>query len=115
MTEPSEQPHQPDEHEPPEFDIEAARARYRRTMRGPLVRMLFALTFLVLLCSWIFAGVAAWASDVEGLPDHDLTVGKPLCVDCHTRQLNDAPAFNHRFAPTCGFCHRQSLPQPTGR
>ena len=40
------------------------------------------------------------------------------CKDCHTQRINQAPAFNHAYAPTCGFCHVQGLPSvapATGR
>lgn len=95
---------------PPAFDIEAARARYRRMMRGRPMRTLGVLTILVILVSWMFGIAAAFAPDVERLPGHDITVNRAACISCHVRQIEQAPPMNHPSAPTCGFCHMQGLP-----
>jgi hypothetical protein len=102
----------PSEPEAPAFDKEAARQRYRATMRGPLMRLLFGLLALVILVSWGLGVAAAIAPDVERLPGHDLTVAPRQCVACHSQRLDGAPAMPHLAFPTCGFCHRQSPPTP---
>jgi hypothetical protein len=106
---------QPAPDEPPQFDIEAARARYRRLMRSWPMRMMYLLLILTILFSWAFALASAFASDVEHLPGHDITVPVRDCVWCHTEgaAVHSAPPMNHLSAPTCGFCHRQSLPDET--
>jgi hypothetical protein len=95
---------------PPAFDIEAARARYRRTMRGRPMRALGVFTILVILLSWAFGIAAAYAPDVDRLPGHDVTVQRAACLNCHVRQIEPAPPMNHPSAPSCGFCHMQGLP-----
>lgn len=95
---------------PAAFDKTAARARYRALMRSAPMRFLFALTALVIVVTWIFGIGAAFAPDVKALPDHDITVAVAACKTCHTQTINNAPAFNHAFAPTCGFCHQQGPP-----
>jgi hypothetical protein len=97
---------------PPPFDKEAARRRYRATMRGPLMRWLMALLALIILASWGFGIAAAIATDVERLPGHDQTVPPRQCVACHSQPSNGAPALPHPVFPSCGFCHRQSPPTP---
>ncbi len=97
--------------QPPAFDVEAARARYRRMMRGRPMRALGVFTILVILVSWAFGVAAAVAPDVEQLPGHDITVQRPACISCHVRQIEPGtPPMNHPAAPTCGFCHMQGLP-----
>ena len=98
--------------EPPAFDKEAARRRYRATMRGPRMRLLYALLALVILASWGFGLAAVFAKDVERLPGHDLAVLPRQCLACHTQRLDAAPPMPHIAFPTCGFCHRQSPPTP---
>ncbi len=107
------QPSQPTPDEPPQFDIEAARARYRRMMRSWPMRVTYMLLILVILFSWSFALASAFASDVEHLPNHDVTVPTPNCISCHTSAAStyNAPPMNHPATPTCGFCHRQAVPQ----
>ena len=95
---------------PPTFDIKAARARYRRTMRGRPMRALGIFTIVVILLSWAFGVAAAYGPDVERLPGHDLTVARDGCITCHVRQVEAAPPMNHPSAPTCGYCHLQGLP-----
>jgi hypothetical protein len=97
---------------PPPFDKEAARRRYRATMRGPFMRWMYALLALVILVAWGFGIAAAFADDVENLPEHDLSVLPRQCVACHSQRLEDAPALPHPVFPTCGFCHRQAAPTP---
>ena len=100
--------------EPPAFDIEAARARYRRMMRSRPMRALGIFTILVILVSWAFGVAAAVAPDVEGLPGHDLTVQRPACINCHVRQIEPGtPPMNHPAVPTCGLCHMLGLPAAT--
>jgi hypothetical protein len=106
-------PGQAAESELPLFDKEAARQRYRATMRGPRMRLLYALLALVILISWGFGVAAVLASDVERLPGHDFGVPPRQCITCHTQQLDGAPAMPHVAFPTCGFCHRQSPPTST--
>ncbi len=96
--------------DPPAFDIEAARARYRRTMRGRPMRALGIFTILMILVSLAFGVAAAFAPDVERLPGHDITVTREACINCHVRQIEPAPPMSHPSAPTCGFCHLQGLP-----
>jgi hypothetical protein len=97
---------------PPVFDKEAARRRYRATMRSPQMRLLYALLALVILVSWGFGIAAVLAADVERLPGHDFSVPPRQCLACHTQRLEGAPAMPHIALPTCGFCHRQSPPAP---
>ena len=95
----------------PDFDKQAARQRYRATMRSPFMRSLYFLLILVILAAWGIGIAAALAPDVERLPGHDLTVPPRQCVACHTQGIGGAPAIPHMSLPTCGFCHRQSAPQ----
>jgi hypothetical protein len=97
---------------PSAFDKEAARRRYRATMRSPLMRAMYILLALVLLASWGLGVVAAIARDVERLPGHDFRVPPHECVACHTQRLDNAPAMPHAAFPSCGFCHRQGPPPP---
>src|SRR3712207_5505511 len=103
---------QPTPDEPPQFDIEAARVRYRRLMRSWPMRMMYIILILVILFSWAFALAAAFAPDIQALPGHDVSVPVQKCFACHTEgaSANNAPPMNHPSAPTCGFCHRQGLP-----
>jgi hypothetical protein len=112
----------------PTFDRAAARARYRATMRGPLMRSMYVLLGVVLLVSWAIGIASVLAKDVEGLPGHDLTVPPARCLACHATAggadsqsapapqvpevagLLPAPPMPHLATPTCGFCHRQSPP-----
>ncbi len=94
----------------PTFDKEAARARYRALMRSWPMRLMFIVTGLVLVMTWVLAFGSAYAPNVEKLPGHDITVGVAECKGCHNSGLNSAPRYNHAYAPTCGFCHRQGLP-----
>jgi hypothetical protein len=103
-------PDQANQPEPPAFDKEAARRRYRATMRSPRMRLLYALLALVILVSWGFGFAAVFATDVERLPGHDLSVVPRQCLTCHTQRLDNVPAMPHVAFPTCGFCHRQSPP-----
>src|SRR5262245_21228514 len=98
--------------DPPAFDKEAARQRYRATMRSPRMRLLYALLALVILLSWGFGAAAVFATDLERLPGHELGVLPRQCLACHTQRLGGAPAMPHVAFPTCGFCHRQSPPVP---
>ena len=109
LPEAPQDPQEPD-HTPPAFDKEAARKRYRAMMRSRPMRLMYAITGLVLLATWVLAFGSAFAPNVETLPGHDITVGVAQCRNCHNTGLNNAPTYNHAFAPTCGFCHRQSLP-----
>jgi hypothetical protein len=95
---------------PPAFDKEAARRRYRATMRSPLMRSLYVLLALVILTTWGLGIAAAIATDVERLPGHDLSVPPSRCVACHTQRTDSAPVMPHITFPTCGFCHRQGPP-----
>ena len=52
----------------PAFDKEAARRRYRATMRGPFMRSLYVLLALVILAAWGLGIGAVFARDVEHLP-----------------------------------------------
>jgi len=103
---------QPGEQAPPTFDKQAARARYRATMRSPLMRWLYALLALVILASWGIGIAAAIAPDVERLPGHDLSVTPRRCIACHAQPADGAPAMPHMAFPSCGFCHRQLAPTP---
>src|SRR5262245_2103985 len=96
----------------PPFDKQAARQRYRATMRSPQMRLLYALLALVILASWGLGIAAALAADVERLPGHELGVLPRQCLACHAQRLDGAPAMPHVAFPTCGFCHRQSSPTP---
>lgn len=98
---------------PPAFDKAAARQRYRATMRGPVMRALFIILALVILTTWGLGIAAAIAPDVEGHPGHDLLVPPRQCIACHTQPGSSAPPMPHIAVPSCGFCHRQSLPTPT--
>lgn len=110
MSDPREpSPEQPDA-APPPFDKEAARARYRKLMRSTPMRLLYALTIVVILMTWVLGIAAAFAPDVKKLPGHDITVSVPACKQCHNAGINNAPRFNHNYAPSCGFCHQQSPP-----
>jgi len=102
--------------EQPAWDRQAARARYRRFMRSWPMRLSYAVLVLVLLFAWGWGIAAAFAPDVESLPGHDITVPTNTCVTCHTvgAQAAGAPVMNHPQAPSCGFCHRQSLPPGVG-
>jgi hypothetical protein len=112
-TPPPTQPVDPDA--PPPFDIEAARARYRKLMRSWPMRLIYLLLVVVILFAWFWAGAAAFASSVENLPGHDITVPTQNCIACHTEDAaaNNAPPMNHPAAPSCGFCHRQGPPPQT--
>lgn len=102
--------------EEPVWDREAARARYRRLMRSWPMRLTYVLVALVILFSWAWGIAAALGPDVEHLPGHDITVPPSACITCHTTDAAtfNAPLMNHPAAPSCGFCHRQGLPGPTG-
>lgn len=95
---------------PPPFDVEAARARYRRMMRGRPMRALGLFTIVVVLLSWTYGVAAVFAPDVERLPGHDWTVGRDACLACHREPAGEAPPMNHLSAPSCGFCHLQGPP-----
>jgi len=101
---------------PPPFDREAARARYKKFMRSWPMRTMYLVLVLTILFAWGWAGAAAFAPSVERLPDHDISVPTQACVSCHTdgAVANNAPPMNHPVAPSCGFCHRQSVPTLTG-
>jgi hypothetical protein len=109
-----DKPSAPDSEAPerPAFDKEAARRRYRATMRGPFMRTMYVLLGLVLLVSWGFGIAAAIASDVERLPGHDLAVPPQRCVACHAQPADAAPPMPHVAFPSCGFCHRQGALAP---
>jgi hypothetical protein len=96
--------------EPPVFDKEAARRRYRATMRGPFMRSMYLLLALIILAAWGFGIAAAFAKDVERLPNHEITVPPSRCIVCHTQRTDNAPAIPHLTLPSCGFCHRQGPP-----
>lgn len=100
---------------PPVFDKVAARARYRKLMRSWPMRLMYALTAFAILAAWGLGIGSAFAPDVEKLQGHDITVSAAQCKTCHNSGLNKAPAYNHSYAPTCGFCHRQGLPIPSSR
>ena len=95
---------------PPAFDKEAARRRYRAMMRGPFMRSMYVLLALVILAAWGLGIGAALARDVEHRPNHDLSVPPSRCVACHTQPATRAPQMPHIAFPSCGFCHRQSPP-----
>jgi hypothetical protein len=111
VTEPPVSEPAPEPPTPPAFDKQAARQRYRATMRSPFMRSLYVLLVLIILLAWAFGAAAALAPDVERLPGHDLTVPPRQCVACHTQGTGGAPPITHPTFPTCGFCHRQSPPQ----
>ena len=92
----------------PAFDREAARRRYRATMRGPFMRSMYVMLAIVVLLAWGLGIAAVFAKDIERLPDHDLAVPPSRCVACHTQRLEDAPPMPHIAFPSCGFCHRQA-------
>lgn len=94
--------------ERPAFDKEAARQRYRATMRGPFMRTMNLLLILILLISWGFGIAAVFGKDVERLPDHGVNVPPSRCVVCHTQAGSAAPPMPHVAFPSCGFCHRQA-------
>ena len=96
--------------DPPAFDKEAARRRYRAMMRGRFMRSMYLLLALVILTAWGLGIAAAFAKDVERLPNHDITVPPSRCVACHTQRTDRAPAMPHMAFPSCGFCHRQGPP-----
>ncbi|MCG8346359.1 MAG: hypothetical protein MI924_01080 [Chloroflexales bacterium] len=98
--------------EAPQFDIEAARLRYRRMMRGRIMKTLYAITGVVILFAWGLGIAAMFSSSVEGLPNHDISVPPQQCIACHSQPTNNAPVMSHPAMPTCGFCHRQSFPEP---
>ncbi len=99
---------------PPAFDKEAARRRYRATMRGPFMRTMNVTLALIILVAWGFGVAAVFAPDVENLPGHDITVPPSRCVTCHTEGTNNAPPMPHVAFPSCGFCHRQgAMPAPS--
>lgn len=104
-----------DPQEEPKWDIEAARARYRRQMRGRPMRLLGVFTVVVILLSWAFAVAAAYGPDVTELPGHDITVRPETCIGCHARQSTEAPPMPHPAAPSCGFCHLQAVPTVTSQ
>lgn len=93
---------------PPAFDKEAARRRYRATMRGPFMRSMNILLAVILLVAWGFGIAAVYAKDIERLPNHGLSVAPSRCIACHTEQQAGAPPMPHLAFPSCGFCHRQS-------
>ncbi len=97
----------------PVWDREAARARYRRLMRSWPMRVTYVLVALVILFSWAWGIAAALGPDVEHLPGHDITVPPSACITCHTQEpgIYTAPVMPHPAAPSCGFCHRQGLPE----
>jgi hypothetical protein len=97
----------PDTVAAPAFDKEAARRRYRATMRGPYMRSLYVLLALVILAAWGLGIGAVFARDVERLPGHGLSVAPSRCVSCHAAPSANTPAMPHVAFPTCGFCHRQ--------
>ena len=107
MTDPA--PDAPEEGPPP-FDKAAARARYRALMRSAPMRLMFAVTALVILTTWALGIAAAYAPEVKALPGHDISVPVAACKDCHNKGLPTAPPFNHSYAPSCGFCHQQGPP-----
>ena len=95
----------PDDTNSPAFDKEAARRRYRATMRGPFMRSMNIMLAIILLIAWGLGIASVFAKDVEHLPGHDFAVPPSRCVACHTQQ--DAPPMPHIALPSCGFCHRQ--------
>jgi hypothetical protein len=95
---------------PPAFDKAAARARYRKLMRSTTMRLKYAITVLVILTTWGLGIAAAYAPDVKQLAGHDLSVPVAACKSCHNAGLSTVPTFNHSYAPSCGFCHRQDAP-----
>src|SRR4051794_4995006 len=107
--------HQPESSEaesttPPAFDKEAARRRYRATMRGPFMRSLYVLLALVILAAWGL-GIGAVSARVVGPPPgHDIRVPPSRCVSCPAAPAPRAPPMPHVAFPSCGFCHRQGPP-----
>ena len=101
----------PPSSDPPAFDKEAARRRYRATMRSPFMRSMYVLLALVILAAWGLGIGAALARDVERLPNHDLSVPPRRCIACHTQPAAGAPQMPHIAFPSCGFCHRQGPPE----
>src|SRR5262245_37831747 len=97
------------------FDKEAARARYRKLMRGPFMRLMYLLLGATLLLAWGLGIAAAFSPGVEELPGHDVTVSPRACVACHSGQVQGVvpapPPMPHPAPPSCGFCHRQSVPK----
>lgn len=77
------------------------------------MRSMYILLVLVILFAWAWGAAAAIGPDVETLPDHDITVQTQQCIACHAENASatNAPPMNHPAAPTCGFCHRQGLPE----
>ena len=114
-TEPTD-PEMIDPKAPLPFDREAARARYKKFMRSWPMRLMYLVLVLTIAFAWGWAAAPAFASSVETLPGHDITVPTQACVSCHTdgAVANDAPPMNHPAAPSCGFCHRQGPPPQTG-
>ncbi len=108
-----DEPPRADTSEPAPFDKEAARRRYRKTMRGPFMRWMYILLAIVMLAAWGLGIASVFARDVERLADHDLTVPPSRCVTCHTQRTDNAPAIPHLVLPSCGFCHRQGPPVRT--
>ncbi len=102
--------------EPKPFDREAARARYRKLMRSWPMRLMYLLLALTIVFAWAWGIAAAVAPDVETLAGHDLTVPTQQCISCHAPSAEarhstaPIPPMNHPGAPSCGFCHRQGLP-----
>ena len=88
---------QPAPDEPPEFDIVAARARYRKLMRSWPMRLMYLLLALTILFAWAWGAAAAIAPDVETLPGHDITVQTQQCIACHTTgaSASNAPGSPH--------------------
>lgn len=82
-------------------------------MRSWPMRILYALLALVILFAWAWSIAAAFGADVERLPGHDLSVPVARCVACHTAPAatDGAPRLRHPITPSCGFCHRQGLPE----
>ena len=107
---PEDDARSPSAPEPPAFDKQAARERYRATMRGPYMRTMYVLLVLIILTAWGVGIGAAFARDVERLPNHDLTVPPSRCITCHTQPASNAPLMPHVAFPSCGFCHRQGPP-----
>lgn len=90
----------------PVFDKEAARRRYRATMRSPAMRAMYVLLAIVILTAWAFGGAAAFAPEIAPRPGHEPQVLPRQCIACHTQPTSSAPPMRHIAAPSCGFCHR---------